>query len=121
MLDDVPIECFWGGWIGMTLDFLPLCGVAGTHRNIHHGVGYNGHGIAQATYMGRLLADRVSGIANEDAGLLARRGIPLPPEPLRWLLVRGLIGLFAGMDRRVDRALARPAAAAPALEQARPR
>jgi gamma-glutamylputrescine oxidase len=121
MLDDVPIECFWGGWIGMTLDFLPLCGVAGTHRNIHHGVGYNGHGIAQATYMGRLLADRVSGIANEDAGLLARRGIPLPPEPLRWLLVRGLIGLFAGMDRRGDRALARPAAAAPALEQARPR
>jgi gamma-glutamylputrescine oxidase len=108
MLDDVAIDCFWGGWIGMTLDFLPMCGVTGRHRNIHYGLAYNGHGIAQATYMGRLLADAIGGVPNEDAALLQRRGIPLPPEPLRWLLVRGLIGLFAGMDRRVDRALARP-------------
>ena len=109
MLDDVPIECWWGGWIGMTLDFLPLCGVSGRDANIHYGLAYNGHGIAQATYMGRLLADGVSGLANADAELLQRRGIPIPPEPLRWLLVKGLIGLFAGMDRRVDRALARRA------------
>ncbi|HUP93066.1 MAG TPA: FAD-binding oxidoreductase [Solimonas sp.] len=107
MLDDVPVESFWGGWIGMTLDFLPLCGVSGRHRNIHHGVAYNGHGIAQATYMGRLLADRLSGVANRDADLLQRRGIWIPPEPLRWLLVKGLIGVFAAMDQRVDRALER--------------
>jgi len=86
MLDDVPVESFWGGWIGMTLDFLPLCGSKG---NVFHGVAFNGHGIAQATYMGRLLADRVLGTPNEDADLLQRRGIPIPPEPLRWLLVKG--------------------------------
>jgi glycine/D-amino acid oxidase-like deaminating enzyme len=108
MLDDVPVECFWGGWIGMTLDFLPMCGVTGKHGNLHYGLAYNGHGIAQASYMGRLLADRVNGAANDDAALLQRRGIPIPPEPLRWLVVKGLIGLFAGMDRRIDRALARP-------------
>lgn len=107
MLDDVPVDCFWGGWIGMTLDFLPMCGVTGKHANIHYGLAYNGHGIAQATYMGQLLADRVSGVVNEDAALLQRRGIPIPPEPLRWLIVRGLISVFAGMDRRVDRVLAR--------------
>lgn len=107
MLDDVPIECFWGGWIGMTLDFLPLCGTTGRHGNVHYGIGYNGHGIAQASYMGRLLGDVVSGAANEDAALLRRRGIWVPPEPLRWLLVNGLIQLFAGMDRRIDRTLAR--------------
>jgi len=106
MLDDVPVECFWGGWIGMTLDFLPLCGSKG---NVFHGVAFNGHGIAQATYMGRLLADRVLGVPSEDADLLARRGIPIPPEPLRWLLVKGLIALFEGMDARVDRVLARKA------------
>jgi gamma-glutamylputrescine oxidase len=114
MLDDVAIDCFWGGWIGMTLDFLPLCGTAGRHGNVHYGLAYNGHGIAQASYMGRLLADRVSGVRNEDAELLRRFGIPIPPEPLRWLLVRGLIGLFAGMDRRVDRTLARRDDVAPA-------
>jgi len=108
MLDDLPVECFWGGWIGMTLDFLPMCGVTGTHHNLHYGLAYNGHGIAQASYMGRLLADRITQVGSEDAELLKRRGIPIPPEPLRWLLVKGLIGLFAGMDRRVDRALARP-------------
>lgn len=108
MLDDVPVECFWGGWIGMTLDFLPRCGVTGKHHNLHYGLAYNGHGIAQASYMGRLLADRVNGSANDDAALLQRRGIPIPPEPLRWLVVKGLIGLFAGMDRRIDRSLARP-------------
>ncbi|MGH8481481.1 MAG: NAD(P)/FAD-dependent oxidoreductase [Nevskiaceae bacterium] len=107
MLDDVPVECFWGGWIGMTLDFLPLHGSTGAHGNVHHGLAYNGHGIAQASYMGRLLADAVAGTPNEDAALLRRRGIWVPPEPLRWLLVNGLIGLFAGMDRRVDRSLAR--------------
>ena len=108
MLDDVPVECFWGGWIGVTLDFLPLCGVTGRHANIHHGLAYNGHGIAQATYMGQLLADRVCGVESADAKLLQRHGIPLPPEPLRWLVVKGLTGLFAGIDRRVDRKLARP-------------
>jgi len=108
MLDDVPVESFWGGWIGMTLDFLPMCGVTGKHSNIHYGLAYNGHGIAQASYMGRLLGDQLTGVANEDAALLKRRGIPIPPEPLRWLVVKGLIALFAGMDRRVDRALARP-------------
>jgi gamma-glutamylputrescine oxidase len=107
MLDAVPIECFWGGWIGMTLDFLPLCGTSGKHGNVFYGAAYNGHGIAQATYMGRLLADSVMHVDNEDAELLARRGIPIPPEPLRWLLVKSLIGLFAGMDARVDRQLAR--------------
>jgi glycine/D-amino acid oxidase-like deaminating enzyme len=107
MLDDVAIECFWGGWIGMTLDFLPLCGVTGKHRNIHYGLAYNGHGIAQASYMGRLLADGVMHVGNEDAQLLHRRGIPIPPEPLRWLLVKALIGFFEGKDASVDRALTR--------------
>ncbi|HZP13462.1 MAG TPA: FAD-binding oxidoreductase [Nevskiaceae bacterium] len=109
MLDDVPIECFWGGWIGMTLDFLPMCGVMGKHRNVHYGLAYNGHGIAQATYMGRLLADSVMHVGNEDAELLQRRGVPIPPEPLRWLLVKALIGVFASMDARVDRSLRRQA------------
>ncbi len=109
MLDDVAIECFWGGWIGMTLDFLPMCGTSGLRGNVHYGLAYNGHGIAQATYMGRLLADSVMSVDNEDAALLKRRGIPIPPEPLRWLLVKSLIGIFAGMDARVDRQLARKA------------
>jgi hypothetical protein len=35
--------------------------------------------------------------------LWSRRSVPLPPEPLRWLVAHGLNGLFEWMDRRVDR------------------
>jgi hypothetical protein len=37
------------------------------------------------------------------AALWTRRRLRLPPEPLRWLVVRGLTGLFGWMDERADR------------------
>jgi len=40
-----------------------------------------------------------------------RRGIPLPPEPLRWLAFQALRGLFGAVDGRADRAAARGEAA----------
>ncbi|HWA60633.1 MAG TPA: FAD-dependent oxidoreductase [Caulobacteraceae bacterium] len=103
-LADVAIETFWGGWIAMTLDFLPFS-EANARGTVIQGMGYNGHGVAQATYNGRLIADQVLGAPNEDVELLKRRVIPLPPEPLRWLIVRGLMAYYDGFDRRVDRDL----------------
>ena len=35
--------------------------------------------------------------------LIDRRSLPLPPEPLRWLMARGLSGMLSAVDRRVDR------------------
>lgn len=98
---DLRIETYWGGWIGMTLDFLPLS-YADSRRRVFYGMGYNGHGVAQATYNGSLLADQVLGRANADVDLLRRRITPLPPEPLRWLVAQGLMRVFEGPDRRVD-------------------
>lgn len=100
-----PIDAFWGGWIGSTLDFLPLLGRRGP--NLHYGVAYNGHGVAQACLFGRLLADAVQGRESEEAELLARRGIPLPPEPLRWCLARGILGSLELVDALTDRAIRR--------------
>jgi len=107
MLPDVPIEAFWGGWIAMTLDFLPLCGATNGDPSTVHGVGFNGHGVAQATAMGEMIADVIAGRPNEDVELLRRRALPLPPEPLLWLLVHGITGVLEAIDRRVDRAAAR--------------
>ena len=107
MLPEVPIEAFWGGWIAMTLDFLPLCGATGNDRSILHGVGFNGHGVAQATAMGTMIADLITGRSNEDVELLRRRVLPLPPEPFLWLLVHGITSVLEMIDRRVDRAVAR--------------
>lgn len=100
------IESFWGGWIALTLDALPMS-FAEHNGKVLYGMGYNGHGLAHATYNGTLLTDTIMGQPNEDFELLQRRAIPLPPEPLRWLVVRGLIGNAERIDRAIDADLAR--------------
>ena len=104
---DARIDAFWGGWIGSTLDFLPVFATRGTHANVHAGLAYNGHGVAQACLFGKLLAEAAQGRESEDAELFARRGVPLPPEPLRWLLARGILGSLALVDAVTDRAIRR--------------
>jgi glycine/D-amino acid oxidase-like deaminating enzyme len=52
------IDYAWGGLVGMTLDRMPH---AGEHRGIHYSLGYNGHGVQMATYMGRQMAEVMDG------------------------------------------------------------
>jgi gamma-glutamylputrescine oxidase len=106
-LRDVAIERRWGGPIAFALDFLPVVGRTGRHGNILYGAGYAGHGVALASYAGTMLADLVLDRDGPGRALWARRVIPLPPEPLRWLVVKGLTSVFGAIDRRVDRAVQR--------------
>jgi gamma-glutamylputrescine oxidase len=102
-LSDVAVERFWSGPIAMTLDFLPAIGRGGKHGNVLFGIGYNGHGVAQASYVGTLLAKLARG---EDPGhpeLLRRRRLPMFPEPLRTPMARGILGALRFLDRRTDR------------------
>ena len=103
VLRDVAVANFWGGWIGMTVDFLPQIGTEGIDDNIHFGVGFNGHGVAQATLMGQLLADRILGRPSGHEAALRRRHWPWPPEPIQWLGARAVIGALSMLDRRTDR------------------
>jgi glycine/D-amino acid oxidase-like deaminating enzyme len=102
-LGDLHIKHFWGGWIGMTMHFLPTLGITGRDRNIYYALGYNGHGVAAATAMGPMVADLILGNTNEAIGSLRKFVPPLPPEPLRWLLVRGLMSVLNSVDDRIDR------------------
>ncbi len=104
-LPDLKIETFWGGWIGMTLDMLPVCGADRHSTNLFHSVGYNGHGIAQATRLGHVMAHEILGEPQAEVSLLKRRLLPIPPEPLRWLGVKAVELAFNGIDKRVDQAL----------------
>lgn len=110
MLSDVAIAHTWGGWIAMTLNMLPALGRRGEHGNVHYAHGYNGHGVAAATALGAALADVVLGKKNAHAEELAPFAVPLPPEPLRWLFVRGLLGVLNAIDARIDAQVARGAA-----------
>ena len=100
---DVPIERFWGGPIAFSLDFLPALGVTGRFRNLFYAIAYAGHGVALASYAGKVLADWIVGRENPGRILHERWRPPLPPEPLRWLVVRALTGWMGAADERVDR------------------
>ncbi len=102
-LAEVPVAHFWGGWIGMTMHFLPTLGRTGAARNLYYAVGYNGHGVAAASAMGAILADFLLERENDHVEALTRFVPPLPPEPLRWLLIRGMMSVLNRMDARVDR------------------
>jgi len=107
VLRRVPVACFWGGWIGLTPDFLPVLGRLGPRSNVFYGLGYAGHGLAQATWMGALLAARVRGRQHGSEAALQRRALRWPPEPARWLIARLLQGALAGLDARTDRQIRR--------------
>jgi len=106
-LSDVRITHRWGGPIGFSLDFLPAIGRTGRHRNIYYSIGYAGHGVALASYAGTMLTDLIAEREGPGQVLWGRRQVRLPPEPLRWLVVKGLTGVMGAIDRRVDRAVGR--------------
>lgn len=56
-LADVAVERAWGGWIAITSSWLPLAGRIGD--NVHYSIACNGHGLAQAPYVGTLIADAI--------------------------------------------------------------
>jgi gamma-glutamylputrescine oxidase len=102
-LAHVPVTHRWGGPIAFALDFLPAVGVTGAYRNVYYSVGYAGHGIALGTYGGTMIADLLLGRDGPGRVLWGHRKVPMPPEPLRWLIARGLVAGFGAVDRRVDR------------------
>jgi gamma-glutamylputrescine oxidase len=104
-LGEVEVTSAWGGRIGFALDFLPVVGRTGTSGRILYSLSYAGHGIAMASYAGRMLADLAAGRSGPGEALWGRRSLPLPPEPLRWLTFRALNGFFEAVDRRVDRTI----------------
>ena len=96
----------WWGQVGLTLDWLPH--LAEPAPGVWSGSGYSGRGVAMATVMGQVLANRVLG------GTLARSdpALEFPVKPLRrvpfWSLRKPGVGA-AIMWFRLREALGFPA------------
>jgi len=77
----------WSGMMALTRAFTPLFGRTGGEKNILYSVGYNGFGLVNGFYGGKLLCDLYSGDLHEDLHLLSSlNGVGrLLPEPLRYL------------------------------------
>ena len=58
-LSDTRVDYCWGGQVDMTLDRLVH---AGEHDGLFYSVGYSGHGVQMATYMGKQMAEYMNGV-----------------------------------------------------------
>ncbi|MDR3498615.1 MAG: FAD-binding oxidoreductase [Parvibaculum sp.] len=103
MLGELPIAHAWAGWCGFTLNFMPIVGRAADNPAYHYAVAYNGHGIAQATTMGALLADLLQDKPNPWHDLICRKpAYMMPSKTLMYLSVKTLLTVLNGIDRRID-------------------
>jgi glycine/D-amino acid oxidase-like deaminating enzyme len=74
-LRDVEVEYVWGGTLDFAFDMMPH---AGQIDGLYYALGYAGHGVAMATYLGTKMADVISG--NKHANPF--EGLPFPTAPL---------------------------------------
>ena len=74
-LKNTRVEYAWGGTLDFTFDVMPH---AGEFDGVHYALGYAGHGVAMATYLGNIMGEKLAGGA--DANPFA--GIPFPGAPL---------------------------------------
>ncbi len=73
--------------MALARSFTPLCGRMGREENVLYSVGYNGFGLVNGFYGGKLLCDLYGRESNEDLQLMSmsKRVGRLLPEPLRYL------------------------------------
>jgi glycine/D-amino acid oxidase-like deaminating enzyme len=57
-LRDTPITHSWSGHLGLTFDMLPHLGRV---NGLHYALGYSGHGVALATYLGQQAGELLAG------------------------------------------------------------
>lgn len=74
-LEDTKLEYAWGGTLDFCFDTMPH---AGQMDGIYYAVGYAGHGVAMATYLGAKIAERISGGSNDNP----YENISFPGAPL---------------------------------------
>jgi len=75
-LADVRVDYVWGGMVGFSWDRLPHAGEA---NGLYYSMGYCGHGVQMATYMGRAVAEMMDG--KPEANPLRGLGFPKVPIP----------------------------------------
>ncbi len=74
-LRDAPVEYAWGGTLDFTFDMMPHAGALG---GLHYALGYAGHGVAMATYLGTQIGRQLAGEQAENPFA----GLPFPTAPL---------------------------------------
>ena len=107
-LAGVRFEHAWSGPLDMTRSGLP-CFQSSVAGNVHAGLGFSGHGLTSTKVGGKILAGLV--LATDDEWVhLPVVGPPrsLPPEPLRWPMLRVAEWAFESSDKAAELGRKRP-------------
>ena len=90
----------WAGVIDTTTRFTPVFGTALGGR-LSYAVGYTGLGVASTRFGARVALDLVDGRDTEVTrlGMVRRKPMPFPPEPIRFAAVRATRASLAAEDR----------------------
>lgn len=95
-LGDIAVTHRWSGLVAMTMDSLPHLGRL--DDRVTFALGYNGTGVALASFIGRHAAAMVQGQVT-DAGLLTSQALrPVPLYPVREPAVRLVAGWYQFLD-----------------------
>jgi len=93
-LQDAKIAYAWGGTLDVCFDTMPH---AGQLDGIHYALGYAGHGVAMATFLGAKVAEKICGCGNE----IPYAAIPFPGAPLGLYKEKAWFLPFAGAYYKV--------------------
>jgi glycine/D-amino acid oxidase-like deaminating enzyme len=102
-LEGVKFTHAWGGPIDHTASFLPFFRTL-PPGNVHAGLGFSGHGLAQTKLGAKILASLTLDVRDRWTSMpvVGPEVAKAPPEPFRWPVVRAAVwGLESG-DRRED-------------------
>jgi glycine/D-amino acid oxidase-like deaminating enzyme len=97
-LADVAVEQAWGGWIAITSSWLSVAGQI--ENEVLYSIACNGHGLAQAPYVGSLIADYIvdGWLADDLEGIWAKE----PRFPPFMLVNPTGLRLVWALDRAAD-------------------
>jgi glycine/D-amino acid oxidase-like deaminating enzyme len=93
-LREARVEYAWGGTLDFCFDTMPH---AGELDGMHYALGYAGHGVAMATYLGAKIAEQMAGDNQE----IPYGAIPFPGAPLGLYNGRPWFLPFAGAYYKV--------------------
>ena len=91
---DVNVDYAWGGTLDFCFDTMPH---SGQIDGVYYSVGYAGHGVAMATYLGTKLAEQIAGALSDSP----YADIPFPGAPLGMYNGRPWFLPFAGAYYKV--------------------
>lgn len=96
-LGDLKWEYAWGGLVGLTQDHFPH--LNRLREGVHAAVGFNGRGVAMATVLGRLLAEKACGAHDDDLDFPVTPVAPVPLHALHRVIVSGAVAWNGLLDR----------------------